>query len=293
MAEIILPKIAPPLDEDRISYEEAEAAGLCIVANGSLPSIPTIIPRRVPGTWHVEMRNHGLSLGAIADGFENRESARAWANEHYRACFGEARYGGYVATCIYTPTPEDLKLLASAPRRLDVGSVVIEYTRTEPSGESRELAEQWASREEAARRVASLAASGVSAKPLHVLICDYSRTVEELRSRREHISSINGDTSKHVDGSFWDLPEWKDRAGSFSEPAPIPREDGQWQLTLYTKPQLRTFYSEYYSAKRTLATPIRWDGFNSEESAWHEGFRRMRSNKEFVAASVWHPAYAS
>lgn len=288
MAELILAKIEPPLDRDRISYDEAKAANLVIIGDGLVPKVPAIQPQLVPGMWHVEMRSHGLSLGAVADRFASRNEAKEWAKLAYPCTPGHEQYGGYGPSCIYTPTEDDLQMLAAAPKWLDVVCYMVKISPVGSTNWKDERFEKWASKREALQRVASFQGSEFNAKLDSLMRVFFSRCVEDIKNRAECLKTINGDRSKLVDGSIWDTPHWRKQCSARMRLDCDQPEPKSWDLYLYVDPQLRTFYSEFYSAKRILATPIKRPGFRSEQDAVIEGLRILATSKDYTAMSVWH-----
>lgn len=292
MAELILPKIEPPMDSDRISYDEAKAADLTIIGNDFVPKVAAIVPRLVPGMWHVEMRNHGLSLGVIADRFSSEEEAIEWARSKYPSELGPDLYGGYNPSCIYTPTEGELKMLHQAPKWLDLITHMVKISPVGSTNWENVRIEHWASKEEALQRVTAFQSSDMTAELHGRYTTHYARCVEDIKGRAMLLKTINGDVSKLADGSIWETPEFQGkvrRSGAQSWP---PIQPKSWDLYLYKDPQRRTFYSEFYSAKRILASSLKRVGFRSKQDAAAEGFRIMANSKEYVAMSVWHSSAA-
>lgn len=288
MAELILPKISPPEDEDRISYDEAKAAGLSVIGNGLLPKVDAIEPHLIPGMWHVELKNHGLSLGAVADRFSSKREAMDWALSTYPSNNDRDQYGGYSPSCIYTPTEAELQVLEGAPKVLDLISYVVKSSPLGNTASEVESFEYWASKSEALERVASLKTMGFSAKLHGRTVTFYGRTVEDLKNRAATLNSINGDIRKLSDGSVWNSPYWRAHRRASGARDDVLSKSTSWHLSLYVAPQLRTFYSEFYAAKRVLATRVRVEGFISEAQATSEGLRRMAGAAGYSAMSVWH-----
>ncbi|MCH8179759.1 MAG: hypothetical protein IIA02_08280 [Proteobacteria bacterium] len=286
MAELILPKISPPEDEDRISYDEAKAAGLSVIGNGLLPKVDAIEPQLIPGMWHVEMKNHGLSIGAVADRFSSKHEAMCWAQREYPASGDRDRYGGYSAHCVYTPTEAELQLLDTAPNVLDLICYMVKITPVGGTASQAESFEYWASKKEALKRVGFLKAKGLGAKLHGRTVTFHTRTAEDLKNRAKILDSINGDIRKLRDGSVWNSPYWRAHRRASGARDDVLSESTSWHLNLYVAPQLRTFYSEFYSAKRILATRVLLDGFESEAQARSEGLRRMAGATGYSAMSV-------
>lgn len=288
MAELIFPKIAPPQDIDRISYDEAKAAGLAIIGNGLVPKVAAIEPELIPGMWHVEMKNHGLSLGAVADRFSSKQEALDWALGAYPSNDDRDQYGGYSPHCIYTPTDVELQMLGEAPKVLDLVSYVVKITPVGDTSTQGEHFEYWASKKEALQRIASLKGAAFCAELHGRTVTFHGRTVEALKSRAEILDVINGDVRKLKDGSVWNTPFWRTHRRMSGLKNDVSEKPRSWDLYLYVAPQLRTFYSEFYAAKRVLATRVRVEGFISEAQATSEGLRRMAGAAGYSAMSVWH-----
>jgi len=293
MADLILPKIEPPQDKDRISYDEAKQAGLTVIGNGSMPNVAAIEPKLTPGKWHVEMRNHGLSLGAVANGFSSRQEAQNWAQWAFPFNGDVDRYGGYGPHCIYTPTDAELQMLDEAPRVLDLPCYVVKLALAEATDTGREHVEYWATKKEALNRVASLRDGAFKARFAGRMITCYDRSVEDLKFRSAHLDLINGEVRRLRDGSVWRTPALRKHCPPQRNADGHQQKRASWVLHLYSGAQLRTFYSEFYSAKRVLACSEKIIGYSDKRSATEEGLRLMASGHDYSAMSVWHEDHPS
>lgn len=279
MAELIFPKFGPSLAGDQSTTANCPPLG-----DGSWPAIAAIEPELVPGMWHVEIRNHGLSLGAIADRFATREEAEQWVADSYGRNPGRTGSGRYLPRIVYTPTVEELGELEQAPNFLDLVVYVVKIPSA-PPGEA--LAEFWASEEEAKQRVDLFRDQGLGATLCGPMFFEYEPTTEDLKRREETLKIIRGNSSKLSDGSIWETTQWsafkRHDSSGWNRLAP-----NRWQLIVYKLRESRDIQSDFNSAAALVSTSEILSDFSCEQAAWAEGLQILAVKPEFVAVSVWH-----